>query len=278
MAARTDRQNAGYRQRCRGNTHPLTARDGCGHDQTRIAEHPRPLAPAPRQSTPQAQRVPTGLSTAMLTRIDRVAAIKGLYGIADATAFDGDPVRLAAIYIETGCTVIQLRCKHLSDTDALIAARAIRRLDPHVAFIVNDRPHVAVESGADGVHLGQTDAPTTHVRGIVGPDRLIGRSTNALDQIAHAEDGADYLAFGPVFDTGNISRPKHTMGVERLSTARGLTRLPLVAIGGITADTLDQVVQTGCDSWAVIGAVAAADAPLSAAGLLIRAPLPRPGR
>lgn len=214
----------------------------------------------------------------MFTRSERVEAIAGLYGIADATAFDGDPVRLAAIYIESGCRVIQLRCKSLSDADALIAARAIRQLTDDVAFIVNDRPQVAVAAAADGVHLGQTDAATAQVREVVGPDRLIGRSTNAIEHIAHAEKGADYLAFGPVFGTGNISRPKQVVGLERLAQARTLTRLPLVAIGGITAENLDQVVNTGCDSWAVIGAVAADADPLTAAGLLIRAPRPRPGR
>lgn len=214
----------------------------------------------------------------MRTRHQRRAGIKGLYGIADAHAFDGDPVRLAGLYLQAGCQLIQLRCKGWSDADALLAAREIRRLSDQWLFIVNDRPIVAVESDADGVHMGQTDAPTRAVRAHLGPHRLIGRSTNAIEHIDSTEKGADYLAFGPVFHTGNVSRPKQVVGLKRLALARSLTQLPLVAIGGITPETIDDIIATGSDGWAVIGAVAKAPDPIIAARHLTRAPRPTQGR
>ena len=218
-------------------------------------------------------RYPRGMSRAL---VDRVL---GLYGIADSQASRDDPVRLASHLLSAGCTVIQLRCKGWSNTEILRAAVEIRALCAHhrALFIVNDHPDVALEAGAHGVHLGQTDADTVQVRATIGPHRLIGRSTNATHQIATAAVGADYLAFGPVFTTPHLSRPKNVVGVDQLRAARRLTSLPLVAIGGIDALNLQQVVDAGADAWAVIGAIALADDPVRAAQAL-RTPLRLPGR
>ena len=198
----------------------------------------------------------------MTPRDDVFRRIRGLYGLADADASGGDPEGLAASLIEGGCRLIQLRCKGWDYADQLTAARAVQARCAAVGatFIVNDHASIAAEVNADGVHVGQLDAPVSEVRRIVGPDKIIGRSTHALEQVQQALTGADYVAFGPVFATSNVSRPKGVRGLEALRlVSRHLdNRVPLVAIGGITAARLGVVHQAGAHAWAVIGAVAGA--------------------
>ena len=151
--------------------------------------------------------------------------------------------------------------------DTTYAAREIQQqCAAHMAlFFVNDNAEIAASVGATGVHLGQTDTSTKHVREHFGDALLIGRSTNALEHIPATLPGADYLAFGPVFDTQNLSRRKPTQGLELLAQARQLvTDIPLVAIGGITKQRLPDVRATGVDAWAVISAIANAVDPTAA--------------
>jgi len=194
--------------------------------------------------------------------------IRGLYGIADATAAKGDPERLAAAFLAGGCRLLQLRCKDWSVDDILPVARSVRARCAAVraTFIVNDHVDIALQVGADGVHLGQLDQDTATARALLGPLRLIGRSTGDPDQIANAIPGADYLAFGPIFATENAGRPKPVRDLDALAVARVIVPLdlPLVAIGGLTAAHLPQLRAMGVDAWAVIGAVAGADDPVAA--------------
>lgn len=192
--------------------------------------------------------------------------IRGLYGIADAGASGGDPVRMGAWLLEGGCRLIQLRCKEWEPDEVLRAARELRALGP-ATLIVNDLPEVALAAGADGVHLGRLDVDTGTARRLA-PGLLIGRSTNSLEELAALTSIPDYVAFGPVFATENVSRPKEVQGVDRLRRARSLARAPLVAIGGITADRLAEV-RPLCDAWAVIGAVATAEDPVAAVRSLL---------
>lgn len=174
---------------------------------------------------------------------------------------------LAEALIAGGCGVIQLRCKGWDD-DAVrrvgLEVRARTRA-AGVAFVVNDSPSLAVELDADGLHLGQLDGPMAEARAVVGA-RWIGRSTHTPDQVRAAlAEGADYVAFGPVFDTPNLSRPKAVRGVERLAAVRPLipADVPLVAIGGITEARLPAVREAGATSWAIIGAIAHATDPVA---------------
>ena len=100
----------------------------------------------------------------------------------------------------------------------------------------------------------------------------VGTTGAALDQIAAALPGADYIAFGPVFATSNLSRPKPVQGLEALRRARALVPpgTPLVAIGGITADRVDAVREAGADGWAVISAIEKASDPEAAVRALVR--------
>lgn len=207
------------------------------------------------------------------TRAEARRSVVGLYGIADAAASGGDPVTLAAAMIAGGCRLVQLRCKGWPPDDLRKAAVAVRALTraAGAAFVVNDDPELCASVDADGLHLGQTDGPLALARRVVGA-RWIGRSTNALEQIPAAlAEGADYLAFGPMFGTPNLSRPKVVQGVARLVRARRLVPpdVPLVAIGGITAPVVPELRAAGADAWCVIGAIAAAPDPVAATRALL---------
>lgn len=122
------------------------------------------------------------------------------------------------------------------------------------ALIVNDRADVALLVGADGVHVGQTDLPVADARKILPRPAIIGISTHNLEQVKEADASeADYIAFGPIFETVGKERPDAVVGLEGLRRARELTRKPLVAIGGITRATARAVIAAGADSIAVIG-------------------------
>lgn len=196
--------------------------------------------------------------------------IRGLYGIADAGAAGGDPVALGVDLLAGGCRLVQLRCKGWAADELLRAARdlGLRCRAVGATFVVNDDAAVAAAAGADGVHVGQGDGPGEGVRRALGKERILGRSTGSLDDLLAPGD-ADYLAFGPLFDTPRLSRPKPAVGLEGLRRARALVDRPLVAIGGIGPDTLARVRATGVDGWAVIGAIALATDRVAATRALV---------
>lgn len=202
----------------------------------------------------------------------------GLYTIADAQVSAGDPVGLAVDALQGGCRLLQLRCKEWSPDDVLLAARELvghgQRYGATV--IVNDDPEIAAAAGADGVHLGQLDGPIERARKAMGPGAIVGRSTGDLEAVRLASDeGADYIAFGPVFPTPHLSRPKAVRGLEMLHEARALLlglradAVPMVAIGGITRERLAEIKASGVSAWAVIGAIALADDPVEATRALL---------
>lgn len=173
----------------------------------------------------------------------------------------------ARLAIEGGAEMIQLREKTLDAGELLNRARALaalcRSLD--AVFIVNDRPDVALLSGADGVHVGQSDLPVTGVRQIMGPDAVIGVSTHAIDQASRAvTDGADYIGVGPVFP----SQTKPQNRLAGLAYARAVAseiRLPALAISGITGQNIASLLETGLRGIAVSSAIIAAPDPRAAA-------------
>ena len=139
-------------------------------------------------------------------------------------------------------------------------------------FIVNDRVDVAKAIGADGVHLGQEDLPLADARAILGSGKLIGISTHNPAQAVEAEaGGADYIGFGPIFPTATKENPDPVVGVAGVREARAKVRLPIVAIGGITAKNAADVRAAGADCCAVVSAVLAAPDPQSAIAELLKA-------
>jgi thiamine-phosphate pyrophosphorylase len=157
-----------------------------------------------------------------------------------------------------GARIFQFRDKISSPLEVYRQAVQLREAAAAVGalFLVNDRCDLALAVAADGVHLGQDDLPLSLARSLLGPDQLIGISTHRADQVkAATSGGADYLGFGPIFQTA--SKPDHdtVVGLAGLREIRALTRLPVFAIGGVSAGTVRQVVEAGADGVAVISAI-----------------------
>ena len=182
---------------------------------------------------------------------------KGAYCIVDDTGSQ-PPSSLVARFADGGAAVIQLRFKRLGAGAFLAAAREAKAIcSGRALLLVNDRPDIARLSGADGVHLGQDDLPVAAARKLLGPDALIGLSTHS-DAELDASEGADYVGFGPVFATaskpGQPLPPPH--GLEGLRRAVRRARVPVVAIGGITAATVRSVAEAGAHCAAAIAELA----------------------
>ena len=146
------------------------------------------------------------------TRAERAASVRGLYVIVDPEATRGRPVLdVAEAVLEGGATLVQLRDKTGELETVLPTARAIKALceSRGALFIVNDDPHLAAASGAQGLHLGQDDMPVAEARRIVDSGTIIGRSNNTIEEIEASRDaGADYLAVGAVFPTSTMGKSR----------------------------------------------------------------------
>ncbi|MEX2158750.1 MAG: thiamine phosphate synthase [Dehalococcoidia bacterium] len=202
--------------------------------------------------------------------------VRGLYVIIDPGACRGrDAVEVARLALEGGASMLQWRDKRREKGDQLSQATAIRDLCARhgALFIVNDHIDLALAAGADGAHLGQHDLPVAVARRIVPADFVLGVSTNNADEARAAEaNGASYVAVGAIFSTAS-KEPERTRAAspERLREVKSAVRVPVVAIGGIDASNIAQVIAAGADAAAVIGAVCGADDPQSAAAELARA-------
>lgn len=177
--------------------------------------------------------------------------------------------------LRAGVRMIELRDKTIDD-DALVAvARLLRRLTTRYGalLIVNDRPDVAVESRADGAHVGQHDGDIFEVRRILGADRVLGVSVGDVDEaVAAEEDGADYLGFGPVFDSrGTKPDAGEPVGPERIRAIRAACAIPILAVGGIDPDNAADALRAGADGVAALSSVIGADDIEAAAADLVRA-------
>ncbi len=189
-------------------------------------------------------------------------SLHGLYIILDPAAFPGrELVDLLSAAAEAGARLFQYRDKSASMKDAYQQAVRLRQAsaDAGALFIINDRCDLALSVDADGVHLGQQDLPLPHARRLMGPEKLIGVSTHRMEEVDQAtREGADYLGFGPIFDTGTKPGHEPVVGIEGLRQARARTRLPIIAIGGLTLANSRSAVEAGADGIAVVSTVAKA--------------------
>lgn len=174
-----------------------------------------------------------------------------------------------------GVDVVQLRDKELADAELVAAARVFRRAcDAHGAlFVLNDRPDLVEACDADGVHVGQDDAPLAQARAAVGADRLVGVSTGSAAEMAAAA-GADYLGVGTVFATPTKA-DGDVVGLELVRAAAAAVTVPWFAIGGIDLANVGLVAEAGAPGVAVVRAIRDADDPEGAARAL-RAALGEP--
>jgi thiamine-phosphate pyrophosphorylase len=199
-------------------------------------------------------------------RSARLAAAR-LYLVCDATPAGRELSGVLSAAIAGGVDIVQLREKALDDEELLTAARAARETcGRHGAlFVLNDRPTVARDCGADGVHVGQDDMPVAEVRELVGPDMLIGLSTHAPAEIdAAGTASADYIGVGPVHATPTkLGRP--AVGLELVRYAAAHAAMPFFAIGGIDAGNVGDALDAGASRICVLRAIADADNPERAA-------------
>ena len=187
-----------------------------------------------------------------------------VYAIADAEALDPRPLPEAvAEMAEAGIRWIQVRGKKLSGQEWFrVLEGCCRALEGSgVSLWVDDRADLAALFPVEGLHLGQADLPPSAARRVVGRDLAIGLSTHGEEQLAAADEDpdVDVVAVGPVFPTASKERPDPVVGLAFVRWARARTAKRLVAIGGIDAGNVAEVLAAGADAAAVIGAVCRGD-------------------
>jgi thiamine-phosphate pyrophosphorylase len=203
-----------------------------------------------------------------LLRCDKTEHISGFYAIVDTGVLGQfSHLEAAKALIDGGASIIQFRDKTSSRRKSFDIACQLKELcaKKGVLFIVNDYLDIALAVDADGLHIGQDDLPVAEARRLLPIDKLLGCSvTNAKEATEVERDGADYIAAGAVFAT--VSKEDiEVIGLGELKKIRMATRLPLVAIGGITRANCSDVLGIGTDAVAVISAVFGAKKPKEAA-------------
>jgi thiamine-phosphate pyrophosphorylase len=188
-----------------------------------------------------------------------------------------DPRTVAAGFAESliraGVRVMQLRMKGAATGEIAEAARGLLPAcrASGVDLIVNDDAEACRASGADGLHVGQGDLAPAEARRIMGPGKILGVSTHSQSQFEAAlHEPVDYIAVGPVYGTASKANPDPAVGLGFVRWAKARADRPLVAIGGIDAARIRDVVAAGADIVAVIGALAAAS-DVEAAACALRA-------
>lgn len=169
--------------------------------------------------------------------------------------------------IAGGITCLQLREKELDRAAFLAEASALRELTRRagIPLIINDDVDICLESGADGVHVGQDDLNAREARKRLGPDRIIGVSARTVAQALDAEAaGADYLGVGDMFGTATKADAKQTTLEELRAICRAVS-IPVVAIGGIREELVPQLFDSGAAGIAVVSAIFAKPDPAAAA-------------
>lgn len=186
-----------------------------------------------------------------------------LYGITDhALSLGRDNISVVRELLEEGIKIIQYREKERKMGVMLEECRAIRRLtrEYEATFIVNDHVDIALLVDADGVHVGQDDLPVAEVRRLLGPDKIIGLSTHSPEQARMAiSAGADYIGVGPIYATKTKKDVCEPVGLEYLKYVVDNLEIPFVAIGGIKASNINDVVKAGARCCVVVSAFVGAE-------------------
>jgi thiamine-phosphate pyrophosphorylase len=189
--------------------------------------------------------------------------------VADSEAAAGrDILRLIGEAVAGGATIIQLRGKKWTSREFLEkGVKAAQFIRPKkIPLIINDRVDIALACEADGVHLGQDDMPIPFAREIMGKKRIIGLSVSTPEEAEAAEKGGgDYIGAGPLFRTLSKENVGPLLGLEGLRKIREKVKIPILAIGGISAAKVAEVIAAGADGVAVISAITAAENPKKAA-------------
>lgn len=195
-----------------------------------------------------------------------------LYGITDRSGLKpGEKLSdVCREILEHGVTFLQLREKELDQEAFLKEAEELKELCARfgVPFVVNDSVETAVQAGADGVHVGQSDIKGRNIRAMIGPDRILGISAGTVEEARAAEKaGADYIGVGAVFGT-STKKDARNLSVEKLREISASVSIPVVAIGGINRSNVGELSGSDVDGIAVISALFGAERPGEAAAEL----------
>ena len=205
----------------------------------------------------------------------RALRVRGLYVIIDPQVTDGrDPLTVAASAVRGGARMLQLRDKLRDKGELLPAATYLQQLcqDNDIDLIINDHADLAAVVGCAGLHVGQTDLPVAEARRVLSSEQVLGRSNHELDELVQSQEmRADHVAFGAIYATGTKGLGRPPQGVDQLRRAKELSRVPLVAIGGINIENVAPVVEAGADAVCVTAAVGMAPEPEAAAAGLVEA-------
>ncbi len=167
-----------------------------------------------------------------------------------------------------GVSMVQLREKDCSHEEFLRTALGMKRLlsKSGIPLIINDNVEVALRSGADGVHIGQSDMEYGEARKILGEEKIIGLSVETMEQVEEANGLAvDYLGISPVFATPTKTDTGTPFGLAGISRVREISKHRLVAIGGINRENAGAVISAGAEGIAVVSAICSASSPRDAA-------------
>lgn len=183
-----------------------------------------------------------------------------LYLVTDRGILGGKALEKAVEQAITGgCTVVQLREKSLSSQEFFETAKTVKTVADsyRIPLIINDRADICLAVNAAGVHVGQSDLPANTVRRLIGPKKILGVSAATVQEAAQAaQDGADYLGVGAVFPTATKANTR-PVTLAQLAQIKQAVKIPVVAIGGITAENMGNVVRTGIDGIGVVSAILA---------------------
>jgi len=186
----------------------------------------------------------------------------GLYAIIDSQIANQPHAEICRKLVDGGVQVVQLRDKTATFEELMIIGTQVREITraAGVTFIVNDNPYLAREIDADGVHIGQDDFPADIVREVIGPDKIIGLSTHSKQQAIVATTWPiDYIGVGPIYPTSTKQTTNVPVGTSLIRWIRQHIPLPTVAIGGISAATIPDVLAAGASNVAMISELMKAD-------------------
>jgi thiamine-phosphate pyrophosphorylase len=221
----------------------------------------RAARPRVAESLKLARQALRGVDSAVagsLRLLEHAPSVAGLYVVVDPSHCGGrDPITVAEQALRGGASVIQWRDKKRDKGLQLPTVRALRDLcNRYVALlIINDHVDLAIAADADGVHIGQHDLPIAAVRRISPAGFIVGCSTNNPEEARLAQEaGADYVAVGRVFPSTTKADTREA-SPDTVRAVRAVASVPVVAIGGITAANVDEVIAAGADAAAVITAV-----------------------
>lgn len=195
-----------------------------------------------------------------------------LYLVTEESIAIEELTKIIAESVSGGVSIVQLREKNNSSLSFYKKASALKQLlnELSIPLIINDRVDIALAVGADGIHIGQDDLPLPVVKKMVPEDMIVGVSVSTLEEALEAErNGADYIGVGSVFPT-KTKQDAILMALEDLGEICLGVSIPAVAIGGITADNMSALSDSGLSGTAVVSAIMNADNPKTASESLLK--------